>query len=258
MSWAIPRSTVITLRSGNQGIVVWSLQRALTAVKAAVVVPDGAFGEATKGAVTAFQRNNGLTADGIAGPKTQAVLVRLTLVPLDGDVPPNLLRGFALMEGGNLLGAVNWSVAGGVDCGAFQRRVYDEDYMDDAVIQRAFDVAYQGRLLRDRLVELRSIFQPRAGTNDRYGGMGAREKAWRLAALNWNYPSAADRLSRTPIRELGSYWTSPATWVTGFGFRFPDGTAVRTPLEWCARYSGVLGDYHGSKGAVTGLVSDWG
>lgn len=256
MAWTIPKTTDPSLRVGDRGIVVWSLQKALNAQNTDVAL-DGDFGPATENSVKVTQRALGLIADGIAGPRTQAGLVSLILHPLEGTVPPNLLRGFSEMEGGNLLGAVNWSVVGGVDSGVFQRRVYEADYGDDAVIQRAFDTAYQGRLLRDRLVELRSIFEPRTGTRDGYGGMSPREKAWRLACLNHNYPSAADRFSRTPIHQLASYWTTPQTWVTGFDFRFPDGTAVRTPLEWCHLYSGVLAGKHGHKGNVTRYVTSW-
>ena len=38
---------------------------------------DGDFGSATKGAVEKYQRNNGLTADGVVGPKTWAKLLGL-------------------------------------------------------------------------------------------------------------------------------------------------------------------------------------
>jgi len=38
---------------------------------------DGIFGEDTQGAVLEFQRNAGLTADGVFGPATRAVLVRV-------------------------------------------------------------------------------------------------------------------------------------------------------------------------------------
>lgn len=254
--WAIPKATVRTLRTGDAGVTVWSLQKALNTFNTDVAL-DGQFGPATEASVRTFQGAAGLTADGIAGPLTQAALAKRLLDAVDTGLPPRLLEGFALMEGGNLLGAVNWSVAGGVDVGVLQRRVYEADYGDDAVIERAFNVAYQARLLSGRLIELRSIFQPRAGTQDGHAGMPAREKAWRLAALAHNWPSGADILSRTPVRSLSSYWTRPATWVTVHRLVFPDGAKVETPLHWAARYAGVLGDYHGSKGAVTGLVSSW-
>lgn len=251
--WVIPQNTVVTLREGDQSIVVWSLQKALNVG----LTLDGDYGPATKSAVVKFQAASSLTADGIAGPMTQRKLVTKILAQYDVDLPFGLLMGFAQMEGGYLLGAVNWSVSGGVDCGVHQRRVYSADYNDDAVIQRAFDVAYQTRLLADRLTELRGIFIAREGTNDGYKGVPAREKAWRLAALNHNYPSAADRLSRTPIAQLGTYWTTAQSWVTGFGFRFPDGTPVRTPLEWTHLYAGTLAGAHAHKGNVTRYVTAW-
>jgi len=47
--------------------VVWLQQRLR-------VTADGIFGTGTDTAVRAFQRSNGLTADGIVGPKTWAAL----------------------------------------------------------------------------------------------------------------------------------------------------------------------------------------
>lgn len=254
--WTIPQSTVVTLKEGSRGIVVRTLQRGLNAFQTDIAL-DGDFGPATKQAVTTFQRDNGLTIDGVAGPMTQRRLCEKLLRQHDVGLPDLLMHGFAQMEGGWLLGGVNWSVAGGVDCGLLQRRVYEADYGDDAVIQRAFDAGYQARLLSDRLIELRGIFIARAGTNDGYRGMPANEKAWRLAALNHNYPSAADRFSRTPISQLDRYWTSRASWVANFGFKFPDGAPVETPLEWCHLYAGVLAGAHNHRGNVTRYTSDW-
>lgn len=254
--WPIPRSTVYTLKPGASGLAVWSLQVALNGFETDIAA-DGDYGPATTASVKSYQRRKGLTADGVAGPATQGSLARAIISPLRMLVPAGLLEGFAEMEGGNVLGAVNWSVAGGVDCGLFQRRVYDEDAGTTAVVQRAFNTSYQAKLLADRLVELRSIFLPRAGTRDAYVGVRPEEKAWRLAALNHNYPSAADRLSRTPIHELDAYWTTPQTWVTSMNFRFPDGAAVRTPLDWCHMYAGVLGGAHGHKGNVTKYVMNF-
>lgn len=263
MTWTIPATTAYTFRQGDRGVGVWALQRALNTMPNWADVPlDGDFGPMTKDSVTRFQKviwpKDAAQQDGIAGPGTQRALVTRHVVASDTDLPVGLLDGFAANEGGYLLAAVNRSVAGGVDCGVFQRRVYEGDYTDDAVVQRAFDVGYQADLLANRLVELRPVLQARAGTNDGYNGMAPREKAWRLAALNHNYPVGADTLSRTPIRSLSSAWTSPASWVTGFGFKFPDGTAVRTPLDWCHLYAGVLGVGERSTGGlVTMLVNVW-
>ena len=255
MTWTIPKSTQSAFRRGDSGIGVFSLQKALVARLNVVMTLDGSFGPATEEFVKTWQAQKKLAADGVAGPVTQRSLVQATVDARDAQdpAPPDkLLYGFAEGEGGWLLAPVNWSTPGGVDCGAFQRRVYDEDFGSDAVIERAFNTSYQCDLLADRLVELHGIFLPRAGTRD--GGLPAEEKAWRLAALSHNYPSGADTLSKTPVKSLSSYWSTPQSWVTSVGYKFPDGKPVATPLDWCNFYAGVLGTY---KGNVTKFVTRW-
>lgn len=61
------------LKQGMRGEEVKTLQKALNANKF-IVTPDGIYGKLTMLAVQAFQRSRGLTADGIAGPKTLAAL----------------------------------------------------------------------------------------------------------------------------------------------------------------------------------------
>lgn len=57
---------LILLRTGTRGAQVKKLQEALG------IGADGIFGAGTAKAVAAFQTENGLTADGMAGPKTLA------------------------------------------------------------------------------------------------------------------------------------------------------------------------------------------
>lgn len=71
MSTAPPAQTHAALRHGDRGDDVLNLQTELHNLGYAVQ-PDGAFGNATRNAVMAFQQNHGLAADGIAGPKTLA------------------------------------------------------------------------------------------------------------------------------------------------------------------------------------------
>lgn len=61
-----------------QGEDVLAVQKALAAKGAGVVI-DGVYGPATKLAVERFQQVNGLTADGIVGPKTLARLMERVL-----------------------------------------------------------------------------------------------------------------------------------------------------------------------------------
>lgn len=63
-----------TLRNGSRGAEVARLQQRLIDLKYLSGKADGIFGAGTHKAVVDFQKNNGLTADGIAGPKTLALL----------------------------------------------------------------------------------------------------------------------------------------------------------------------------------------
>ncbi|MFI5774992.1 peptidoglycan-binding protein [Streptomyces sp. NPDC051658] len=63
-----------TLRTGAQGSAVTALQQLLTAHGHSLTA-DGSFGGLTAAAVQAFQKNQGLQADGVAGPATWKALV---------------------------------------------------------------------------------------------------------------------------------------------------------------------------------------
>ena len=64
------------LRPGDRGPAVRRLQEALVALGLTKVKPDGVYGKKTKRAVTAFQKQAGLEADGVVGPKTADALNR--------------------------------------------------------------------------------------------------------------------------------------------------------------------------------------
>jgi Putative peptidoglycan binding domain len=63
-----------SLKSGDTGTEVKTLQQTLNSVSAASLKADGNFGPATEQAVVSFQQANGLTADGVVGPKTAQAL----------------------------------------------------------------------------------------------------------------------------------------------------------------------------------------
>ena len=63
-----------TLRRGSTGPEVTALQQRLTDLGFDPNGIDGNFGPGTEAAVKAFQQANGLTVDGIVGPKTRAAL----------------------------------------------------------------------------------------------------------------------------------------------------------------------------------------
>ena len=60
---------VTLYKMGSRGDMVRQIQKALH------LIPDGIFGILTKEAVEAFQKENGLTADGVVGPATLARLL---------------------------------------------------------------------------------------------------------------------------------------------------------------------------------------
>ena len=62
------------LHTGSQGEKVWKLQERLQALGYYEGEVDGQFGPGTRDAVIAFQKKNGLDADGLAGEETQKVL----------------------------------------------------------------------------------------------------------------------------------------------------------------------------------------
>ncbi len=64
----------VVLRRGAMGMYVMILQSALINACQSPGAIDGVFGSRTQAAVTAFQRANNLTADGIVGPRTWAAL----------------------------------------------------------------------------------------------------------------------------------------------------------------------------------------
>ena len=69
------------LHNGSQGEKVWKLQERLQALGYYMDAVDGQFGPGTRDAVIAFQKKNGLDADGLAGEETQKVLYSEDAVP---------------------------------------------------------------------------------------------------------------------------------------------------------------------------------
>lgn len=66
------------LRQGNKGVYVATLQDALETSGIPAIGIDGLFGPNTRNAVMTFQRENGLTSDGIVGCQTWTKLTAMT------------------------------------------------------------------------------------------------------------------------------------------------------------------------------------
>ncbi|MCD8368329.1 MAG: peptidoglycan-binding protein [Clostridiales bacterium] len=63
-------STLSTIKSGSSGAQVKSLQSLLNGKASAGLTVDGSFGSKTEAAVESYQKGQGLSQDGICGPKT--------------------------------------------------------------------------------------------------------------------------------------------------------------------------------------------
>ena len=85
---AVQAGAASTLRKGARGSEVRALQAALKDLGFYTMKIDGIYGKGTVSAVRAFQRKNGLKADGIAGPKTLAKLYANTAA-----LPPDTETG---------------------------------------------------------------------------------------------------------------------------------------------------------------------
>lgn len=81
------------LKNGSRGDAVKALQQRLMTLGYLDGEADGAFGAGTRSAVIAFQERNGLSADGIVGSETRAILFSDNALPAPSATPAaGLLR----------------------------------------------------------------------------------------------------------------------------------------------------------------------
>ena len=72
-----------TLRQGSKGDIVKTMQQLLKNTGSNLAV-DGIFGNGTRSALAAFQKKNGLEADGVCGPLTWSALIGASVAKTDG------------------------------------------------------------------------------------------------------------------------------------------------------------------------------
>jgi len=245
-----PNKTIpSSLRKGDSGWPVYALQAGLTACGFDCGGNDGAFGPKTDTQTRLFQKANNLVVDGIAGNATQkriSILIDAKTHNRHKDLPTGLLRGFAETEGGNNLGAVNWHIEGGVDCGIVQIRVYGPPYATQHM-QNAYNPAVAmekvATTFKGRVASMRTMA---------YAKKQPMEYSIRCAALAWNWPYAAEQYAKNGKLPNPN---NDCTWavIGNTRVKFPDGQPVKTWKDWAEFYA--LGGKHG-EGRVTRFV-DW-
>lgn len=96
-----------TLQIGSEGHEVLELQRQLRDRGFSPGALDGQFGSGTQAAVLAFQRSEGLLADGIAGPRTSAALGQMGVPEAPSVIPGVTLAIVSQMFPATPLGNIN-------------------------------------------------------------------------------------------------------------------------------------------------------
>ena len=246
--YGVPSNSLYEIEFQERGAEVFGIQRGLNGIGWGLT-EDGVFLEETQNAVKVFQSKRGLGNDGVFGPKTSEKLVIALIKRTTVECPDGMLKGLVQGESGNLMGAVNWTVSGGVDCSYCQRRIYTADLENVDVVKRAFDGRYQMQLLAKAVKSRHDAFYGKTGAN-------THEKAWRLGILNHNYPYGASKIAEVGVNGLSSYWTAEQNWVIAINAHFDDGAQVTTPYGWCQFYS--LGSpEHNHAGKMTKYITDW-
>ena len=92
-------STDDSLEKGDKGEAVKELQRRLKELGYYSSSIDGSYGDVTVSAVKAFQKKNGLTADGVAGPVTQKKLQSSSAISANGSTSSDSAASGTLKKG---------------------------------------------------------------------------------------------------------------------------------------------------------------
>lgn len=192
-SWA---ALAAPIEEGDTGWRAYAVQMALSDVGFAPSGgADGDFGTATLAALKRYQHDRALTADGIAGPATQARLIadadRRVSASLS-SLPDGLLHGLAEAEGGGLLAATNpYTPPGGragVDCGPVQLRQYGPPF-DLHGLRVAFGAVGALRTAAHALLSRAADYRSRRPSL-------TWRRAVELAVLAHNWPDGAEQFVR--------------------------------------------------------------
>jgi len=138
----VPTDTLSTLRRGDENKQVLVLQQYLLGLGYLSTQPDGQFGSATERAVKLFQEANGLTADGVAGKGTLAILYGGNAVAYGDHFGGTVNSGTAATPAPtakpNTDIVIQWA-SEGEDVRQYQQRLYELGYLQKKNVTGTFN-----------------------------------------------------------------------------------------------------------------------
>ncbi len=139
--WIVqPAFAAPKLSYGSQNGDVWDLQYRLNALAYYTSPLDGVYGKETRSAVAKFQRDYGLTPDGVAGPQTWAVLKKYSLNIYEMDILAKVIYSEA--RGEPYIGQV---AVGAVVMNRIQSKQFPDNIYDVVFQKGAFTAVSDGQ-----------------------------------------------------------------------------------------------------------------
>ncbi len=123
----------VTVRSGAKGELVGEIQLRLHALGYYSGTITMTYDAQTRKAMTSFQKMNGLTADAVCGPETQAVLFSSTAYPASSTPSPTPTPEPTLVPAFELPGSTVRNGSTGADARLVQQRLKDLGYLTGKV-----------------------------------------------------------------------------------------------------------------------------
>jgi hypothetical protein len=205
---------------------VWALQINLKQLGPSTrdIPLDGSFGPATRQAVLLHQKNRNLVQDGIAGIATQtSICLTLSKKPEQAaNLPIGLLRGLIEGESGFAIACFSPHPSdSGFDLGAFQDSITPGEVGNQQRYARAFNVPV---LAVETAEKIRTQF-------DEYAKVVSHKRAWELAVLYHNWPSAAHNLAYIGRIYKNQSADEPQQWIIS-----ATGGRLQTARQWVESY----------------------
>lgn len=189
---------------------------------------DGAFGPVTEKAVKSLQAAKNLKVDGIAGLATQRAIALREFAAVAGPykLPVGLLESVASNESGFALAAYSPHPSdAGFDIGVLQCSVTPGLIGNQAHYKLGYSA---------RQIAVRSAADLRKVKDGFYGKPGAKthRRAWELAVINHNWPSAAANMAAGggPYKESARN-SRAEPWIVA-----ASGGRLSTPNQWVSAY----------------------